>query len=109
MIRMPRTVIIRSHTWRIVAKPQSVMYLDGEALDGWCKHQLEEIWITQGLKLWPKQHTLFHELGHAAGQPHIKDGMTEEELITALSPGLLQVLQDNPPLVAFLTQKQGTA
>jgi hypothetical protein len=105
MIRMPRRVKVGPHVWRIVVKSPSVMRDRGSQLDGWCKSHLLEIWIVRGLKLSPQQETLIHELEHAGGQPNLKDGMTEEDFVTALAPALLQMIQDNPQLVAYLTQK----
>jgi hypothetical protein len=108
MIRMPRTVKVGPHVYRVLVKPPSVMRDNGVSLDGWCKSPLLEIWVVRGLKLSHKQEVLIHELIHAAGRSSFKDRMTEENFVTVLAPALLQILQDNPKVVAFLTQEQGT-
>lgn len=57
--------------------------------------------------------TLLHEILHAAvdaaslsvGESAPINDATEEQIVRALSPWILQAIRDNPRLVAFLTEK----
>jgi len=51
--------------------------------------------------------TVLHETLHAiwSDAPHILDSETEEQVVRALTPGLLSVMRENPKLVAYLLEK----
>lgn len=107
MIGMPRRVKVGAHVYKILVKPASVMWDKGEALHGWCRFHSLEIWIVRGLPLSKRQEILLHEVLHAATHPTLNccKRINDEEFVTAISPVLKEVLQDNLPLVMFLTQK----
>lgn len=107
MIRMPRTVKVGPHVYRILLKPARIMQDDGEGCNGFCHFDKNEIWLYRGLKLAKRQEFLFHELKHACGHSAFfgRKLMVEETYVRHMAPAVLAMLRDNPPLVTYLLQK----
>lgn len=94
--RMPRSVKVGPHSYTIIRK---VIRKE----DGWCDFQNLQILIQKRLKRSRAQVTLVHEILHACN-PNPHEAVQEEEaLVTGVAPVLLDVLQINPDLVAYLT------
>lgn len=107
MIRMPRKVKVGPHVYSILLKPARIMQEDGEGVNGWCHFDKNEIWLFAGLKLAKRQEFLFHELKHACGHSAFcgRKLISEEAYVRHMAPVVLEMIQENPKLVAFLTQK----
>lgn len=98
---MPKSIKVGAHVYTILRKPKSQF-----EEEGLCVSDKLEITIRQRLKRSKAQEVLVHELIHAAGYPSFWDKWPgEEKFVVAVSPVLLQVLQDNPDLVAYLTER----
>jgi hypothetical protein len=99
---MPASVKVGPHTYSILRKPAGTMPNDNGHVDS----NSLEIWIIQRLKRSKAQEILVHELLHACGDISEVPGnvFDEENFVTATAPVLLQVLQENPSLVEYLTQ-----
>jgi hypothetical protein len=73
---------------------------------GYCDSNALQILIRQRLRKSKSQELLVHEILHAI----ILQSLTwekkheDEDFILATAPHLLQVMQDNPELLAYLTQ-----
>ncbi len=107
MVRMPGTVKVGPHTYKILRKPAAAMTLNGEAANGFFLADRAEIWIYRGLNRAKRREFLLHELLHACVEPffHTRKVCTEETFVRHCTPNLLGILQDNPKLVEFFTQK----
>lgn len=98
---MPKTVKVGVHTYSVVRKPKILL---PDRL-GECDFDGLQILVRERLKKSIARETLLHELLHACTYPSLNDKtLTDEDFVTAVSPALLQVLQDNPELVEYLTQ-----
>jgi hypothetical protein len=72
---------------------------------GECDFDALIIRVRKNLRKSKAQELLLHETIHACTDPSLKTGgHTEEDFVNTLSPILLQVLQDNPKLLEYLTQ-----
>jgi hypothetical protein len=100
---MPKTVKVGTHVYTVLRKPKSQMP-DGEI--GGCDFDSLQIVVQKGLRRSKAKEILVHETLHTCTYPLLKDEKkrTDEQFITGVAPVLLQVLQDNPELVAYLTQ-----
>ena len=98
---MPKSVKVGALTYSIIRKPASGM---SNCL-GHCGFDDLQIWVRQRLKKAKAQETLVHELLHACTHPSVNGDKrhTDEQFVEAVAPVLLQVLQDNPELVEYLT------
>lgn len=101
-VQMPKTVRVGAHTYTILRKTKAAMNGD----HGECDTNTLQISIQKRLRKSVAQETLVHELLHSCNYPTFigKKQTTEEEIVEALSPVLLQVIQGNPDLLAYLTQ-----
>jgi hypothetical protein len=71
--------------------------------EGWCAAK-DHIYLEDKRTLQQERTTLLHEIQHALlGTEHSKEETTSHHFIYKLSPKLLQVLQDNPDLLIYLT------
>ena len=95
----PLTLRILGREWRIRRARLKDAY-------GLCDEAKGLISLRKHADLFSEQDTLLHETLHAVlrqqGRPWTQ---AEEELVTALAPGLLAVMHDNPKLIAWLTAK----
>ena len=97
---MPKSIKVGAHVYTILRKPKS-QFED----EGLCVSDKLEITIRQRLKRSKAQETLLHEIIHACGYPSFWDKWPgEEKFVIAIAPVLLQVIQDNPGLLEYLTQ-----
>ncbi len=70
---------------------------------GWCTAR-DHIYLEAGRTLQQERTTLLHEIQHVLlGTEHSEEETTYHAFIYTLSPKLLQVLQDNPDLLIYLT------
>jgi len=98
---MPKTVKVGAHVYSIIQKPKSAL---PEEL-GTCDFDGLQILLRKRLRKSVAKETLLHELLHACTYPSLNEKtVTDEDFVTAVAPALLQVLQENPELVAYLTQ-----
>lgn len=97
MVGMPSTVKVGPHVYKVVRKP-----VDGL---GECDFNTLQIVVKPRLRKSKAREILLHECLHATTHPSMngEEKYTDEDFVTAVSPVLLQVLQDNPLLVAYLT------
>ena len=70
-------------------------------------HSLEINIKTEGIASQVICESLVHEISHAINVAYIATDHLSEEQIEAFSNGLIQVLQDNPDVVAFLAGSKG--
>ena len=99
---MPKTIKVGAHTYSVLRKTKAQMNTNlGE-----CDCNLLQITVQQRLKKSKAKEILVHELLHACTHPSFlgNEKFTDEDFVTAVAPVLLQVIQENPELVAYLTQ-----
>lgn len=115
MIAIPRKIKVGPYQFQIKTDPASIArksHEEGEYLYGCFNFRDLEIVVDAETDLTHQQDTLLHELEHVinrvASIPAQID-MMEESLVTRTTPWRLQVLQDNPCLIAFLMQQKGGA
>lgn len=99
---MPKTIKVGAHTYSVLRKTKAQMNTDL----GGCDCNLLQITVQQRLKKSKAKEILVRELLHACTHPSFlgNDKFTDEDFVTAVAPVLLQVIQDNPDLLAYLTQ-----
>lgn len=98
---MPQTVKIGPHVYSIVRKSKR----DMEDL-GQCDFNNVQISIRKRLHLQKAMEVLVHEILHGCTYPSMAavSNKTDEDFVDVTAPMLLQVLKDNPDLLAYLTQ-----
>lgn len=102
-MRMPDTSKIGPHIYRLVRKRRADMPLiDGEKPNGYVDTNTLEIGILKGARRSKAQEWTVHEHLHAIWPAGFG---FEEEIITELAPRLLQLLQDNSALIAYLAER----
>ena len=100
-VSMPKTVKVGAHVYAVVRKPKS--QIDGDL--GECSFDNVQIVVAKGLRKSVARVTIVHEVLHACSYPSLDSKtLTDEDFVTGISPVLLQVLQENPELVEYLTQ-----
>ena len=98
---MPKTVKVGAHVYTVLRKPASMLK---EQL-GECDFDKLIICVRKQLRKSVAKETLLHEVLHATTYPSLNEKTaTDEDFVTAMSPVLLQVLQENPDLLEYLTQ-----
>lgn len=102
---IPTQIKIGPHVYAVVLKAKSQMPREaGELLDGQCDFDRLQILLRVGLCRSKKKEYLLHEILHACTYPSLNGKtMDDETFVDSTAPVLLQVLQDNPELVAYLT------
>ena len=110
----PRQVRIGAAVYGIVPVPGvppagDTAGLAGKACDenavrnGWCNVK-NRIYLETGRTLQQERTTLLHEIQHVIlGTESSEEETTTHDFIYKLSPQLLQVLQENPDLLFYLT------
>lgn len=99
-MKIPLRIKIGPHMWTVRQRSRKEMGED----NGLCLPDQTEIWLYRGLKRSVKREKLLHEVLHACTDPACYDKIVSDEVfVTTVSPALLQVLQDNPDLVTYLT------
>jgi hypothetical protein len=107
----PRAIRIGAFTYKVIWE-EHVLELDRygkedpeqETLSARADHMTLEIHVSTSLVLAVQRKSLLHEVIHACNwiTGH-DDAVNEEEFVRALAFPMLDVLRDNPQLVAFLT------
>ena len=97
---MPKSIKVGAHTYSVLRKSKGQFVGVGE-----CDFDNTQIVVRKRLKKSVAKETLLHELVHACLYPSFDDkAITTEDFVLALSPVLLQVIEDNPELLEYLTQ-----
>jgi len=99
---MPASVKVGPHWYKILRKPKKLMPDDLGSFDS----TTLQIWVRQRLRKSKAAEILLHECLHACLHS-VANGVSqneEEDFVGGTSPVLLQVLQDNPELVEYLTK-----
>jgi hypothetical protein len=95
---MPDTIKVGCHVYTVVRSPLPDCLGD-------CDFDALRIRVRPRLRKSKAQETLLHEVLHACTDPSLKAGKhAEEDFIETASPILLQVIQDNPGLLAYLQE-----
>ena len=99
---MPTKIKVGPHVYSVIRKPKSVM---GES-NGYCRANELQILIQKGLRRSKAKEILVHELLHACTYPVLIQGgkYDDEEFITSMTSPILQIIQDNPEFIEYLTQ-----
>jgi hypothetical protein len=99
-VKIPQTVKVGPHVYSILRKPSTQMKGDL----GVCSFDQLEIWVKARMRKTKAQEVLLHEVLHATTHPSFNGNkkMDDESFVNAVAPVLLQVLNDNPELVAYL-------
>ena len=100
---MPKSIKVGPHVYTIIRKSKSEM--PEESL-GFCDTTPLQLFIRKRLRKSKAKEICLHEVLHTCTYPMLADEKkhTEEEFIEAVTPVLLQVIQDNPELLEYLTQ-----
>jgi hypothetical protein len=98
---MPKTVKVGAHVYTVLRKSKA--QLTGNV--GECDFDGLQILVRERLKKSVAKETLLHELLHAVVYPSLNGKTaTDEDFVTSMAPVLLQVIQENPELLEYLTQ-----
>lgn len=102
---MPATIKVGAHVLRVIRRPSKQMKDDNGCYDP----DKLEIHMRKGLRFSKSQEILRHEVIHASVNPVLSnvEGLNEEIFVDTLAPVDIQVLQDNPELVAYLCYREG--
>jgi hypothetical protein len=104
MKRIPKSVKIGCHSYDIVLKQEVISPTDGDKCNALIMDDLTEVWVERGLKRQKKQEYMLHEIIHGLLCTFpFDDDEIEEKVVTFLAPALMQLLQDNPELISYLT------
>lgn len=97
---MPKAVKVGAHSYTILRKTKTQMPND----IGSCDTDGLQILIRKPVRSSIAKETLLHELLHACNYPTFvgKENVSEEDIVNATAPVLLQVLRDNPELIEYL-------
>jgi len=97
---MPSTVKVGPHVYRLERRPaRQMVRIGGDRLNGCTDPDALLVTVVERLRRSKVQEIALHEFLHTL-LPEFK---ADEEMVTALAPRLLQLLQENPGLVAYLT------
>lgn len=88
----------------VLGAAYTVQFKKLKAMFGRCTFLRKKIDISPDLCLRAEQQTTIHELLHAIRHEQGREYMNEveEDFVNSLANGLLEVLQQNPRLVAYL-------
>jgi hypothetical protein len=94
---MPTSVKVGPHIYAIVRQAAS-------GGNGWCDFNALQIIVKPRLRRGKAREILLHEILHACTYPSLNGcgRYTDEEFVTGISPALLQVIVENPKLLAYL-------
>ena len=103
---MPKSVRVGAHVYSVLSTPADKMpKTDGRPECGTCRFDHLQILVKKRQKRTKQQETLLHEIIHSCTYPNlIGKKVTDEDFVETTAPLLLQVLKDNPKLLAYLTQ-----
>ena len=95
---MPDSVLVGPYTYEVRV---------GQTFREWgmVNHTEQKIMIDESMSAERQRVTLMHELLHCCTElAHITDEDTEEAIVSALAPVIVQAMRLNPDLVAYLTE-----
>ena len=96
--RLPEQLTINGMPWKIVMKDW-----DPRGVAGLTSYKNRTIYISRKQSLKDEQDTLVHELLHCVmGHEFTDKKVRGHEVVSNLSPKLLQLFKDNPELVKYL-------
>lgn len=107
----PNFIIVGDSIWQV--KHALNQYLYCHDCDAFVDRQTKEIWLDRDLASRPVEYrtVLLHELLHVAfrdDNPSAAVAISDEnEFVTPMAPRLLQMMRENPELLAWLTKKEG--
>lgn len=99
----PATVRIGAFTWAI--KDWEARAADNSRAYGMCDKGTHTILIQEGMRPQKEAEVLLHEVFHAIYDVSglgLMDNMPEEPIVNMLGYHMLQVIRDNPNLMAYL-------
>lgn len=98
---MPKSIKVGAHVYSVLRKPKVFTEELGE-----CDFNTLQIFVKQRLRKSKAKEILIHECLHACTHPSLNSEKkwTDEDFVTAVAPVLLQVIQENPDLLEYLTQ-----
>jgi hypothetical protein len=99
MAEMPTTVKVGPHVYSVIRK-------SGINYNGICEFDTLQICVKKRLRKSKAQEILLHEILHACTHPSLNGDKPykDEEFVDGVTPTLLQVLQENPKLLEYLTR-----
>ncbi|MDQ3541023.1 MAG: hypothetical protein M3440_10070 [Chloroflexota bacterium] len=101
MSSLPDRVIVGPYTYSVQAAYKETNW-------GHVDMTQQRITIDQDLQPERQRICLMHEVIHACNDiAGVRDDDTEERMVTYGAPLIVQVLRDNPALVAYLTAEDG--
>lgn len=107
MIRLPRAIKVGSSRYRVIRDSSWVEEEDGDVYGLTC-HQSNTVYIAQGMGTDRTANVALHEALHVM---YYKAGINltekqEEQMISQLTPVLLDFIRDNIGLVNYLIENQ---
>lgn len=105
----PFKIVVGAHGWAI--HYTTLDALSARHCQGFANNETHEIWLPRKLIYVDARADLLHEILHAVlsesrrGDEAVVYDQDENTFVEPMAPQLLQVLQDNPLLVAWLTEK----
>ena len=96
---MPKSIKVGPHVYSVLRKA-------GINFNGSCEFNTLQICVKKRLRKSKAQEILLHETLHACTHPSLNGDKPykDEEFVDGVAPVLLQVLQDNPKLLEYLSQ-----
>jgi len=103
--KIPKEIKVGAHVYKI--RLVAGLEEEGVKANGMLDSDACEILLLRSLTHTKMQEILLHETLHAIfyAIPNKSNILEEEEFVTHASPHLLQVLQENPKLVEYLSTK----
>lgn len=104
--KTPTTVKVGAHIYTVLlcALKEMPKGEPEEKLLGYCEYDTNLIYIYKYQPASRVKDVLLHEILHACGYPGLTHKTLDEEtFVDTISSPLLEVLQDNPELVMYLT------
>ena len=97
---LPQHLTINGSEWKIVMRDW-----DPRGVGGLTSYKTHTIYISRKQSLKDEQDTLMHELLHCVmGHAFSEEKIRGHEVISSLTPKLLQLFKDNPELVKYFQQ-----
>lgn len=106
-MKLPTTLKINGFDWKVVES--DAVAKEGSTF-GSCHYATQTLYLDPSSTDQKKKQCLLHEIMHAVAwqtglSRRLKDDKLEEEIVTALSFGMYQVLADNGMLTGFDEEK----
>lgn len=98
---LPDSILVGPHRYQIQLVPGGALGDAGQV--GHCTPSRLSIAVCSDQKPTQLADTILHELTHAILTTGGLEPEVEERVALLMGPGLLQILRDNPTLVAYIT------